>query len=136
MSEINVVPYIDVMLVLLVIFMVTAPLLYHGVELDLPEVASTPLDEDEAEPVIVSLDAQGRAYLNTAEAPDEPLGRDALLEAVARAVEDNPQRQVLIRGDEAVPYGRVVDVMAALRGAGVPSVGLMSRPPDGAGPSG
>lgn len=131
MSEINVVPYIDVMLVLLVIFMVTAPLLYHGVDLDLPEVESSPLDEDEQEPVIVSLDAEGRAYLNTGDDPDEALATDALLEGVRAAIEGQPQRQVLIRGDQAVPYGRVVDVMGALQQAGVPSVGLMSRPPQG-----
>ncbi len=133
MSEINVVPYIDVMLVLLVIFMVTAPLLYHGVDLELPEVASRPLDEDEREPLIVSLDAEGRTYLNMGEDPDLPLEGTALLDTVRSIIEEHPQRRVLIRGDEAVPYGRVVDVMASLQRAGVPKVGLMSRPPDAGG---
>ncbi len=130
MSEINVVPYIDVMLVLLVIFMVTAPLLYHGVDLELPQVASRPLDDDEREPLIVSLDAEGRTYLNLVEEPELPLEGPALMETVRSLLQDDPQRRVLIRGDEAVPYGRVVEVMAALQQAGAPRVGLMSRPPD------
>ncbi|MBK5937671.1 protein TolR [Halorhodospira halophila] len=130
MSEINVVPYIDVMLVLLVIFMVTAPLLYHGVDLDLPQVSSSPLDEDEAEPLIVSVDAEGRVYLNLADDPEEPLSRGELLEQVGGIMSDDPERRVLLRGDQQVAYGEVVALMAELQAAGVPSVGLMSQPPD------
>ncbi|WP_338034646.1 protein TolR [Halorhodospira neutriphila] len=133
MAEINVVPYIDVMLVLLVIFMVTAPLLYHGVELDLPETRSEPLDEEQQEPVIVSIDADGRLYLNIAEEPEAALGREALLERIRAVMRQSPQRRVLVRGDRRVPYGEVVALMAQLQGAGVPSLGLMSRPAAGEG---
>ncbi len=128
MSEINVVPYIDVMLVLLVIFMVTAPLLYHGVDLDLPEVSSEPLDEDQQEPLIVSIDAEGQVYLSTADDPDAPLERDDMLTRVREAMDDAPERRVLLRGDREVPYGAVVSLMAELQAAGVPRVGLMSQP--------
>lgn len=128
MAEINVVPYIDVMLVLLVIFMVTAPMLYQGVNLDLPQADSEPLAEDEAEPLIVSLDAEGQVYLSTAEDPASPLPREELRARIAETVREEPERRVLLRGDEEVAYGEVVALMAELREAGVPSVGLMSRP--------
>ncbi|MFP4146447.1 MAG: protein TolR [Halorhodospira sp.] len=129
MAEINVVPYIDVMLVLLVIFMITAPMLYQGVELDLPQVSSEPLAEDESEPIIVSLDADGQLYLNIVEEPDSPLQREDLIERIGEAIGEEPQRRVFLRGDEAVPYGEIVGLMAELQEAGVPSIGLMSQPP-------
>ncbi|MFP4129309.1 MAG: protein TolR [Halorhodospira sp.] len=131
MAEINVVPYIDVMLVLLVVFMVTAPMLYQGVKLDLPQVDSEPMAEEEAEPLIVSLDADGQVYLSTAEDSESPLSREALRARIAEIVREEPERRVLLRGDEAVAYGEVVALMAELREAGVPSVGLMSRPDEG-----
>jgi len=131
MAEINVVPYIDVMLVLLVVFMVTAPMLYQGVNLDLPQVDSEPIAEEEAEPLIVSLDADGQVYLSTAEDPASPLSREALRARIAEIVREEPERRVLLRGDEAVAYGEVVALMAELREAGVPSIGLMSRPDEG-----
>ncbi|MBK1734705.1 protein TolR [Halorhodospira abdelmalekii] len=134
MSEINVVPYIDVMLVLLVIFMVTAPLLYHGIDLDLPQVASEPLEDEEREPLIVSLDTDGRVYLNVADDPEQAMGRDELLETIGRILRDQPNRRVLLRGDRKVEYGDVVALMAQLRQAGVRSVGLMSEPPAGSTP--
>ena len=132
MAEINVVPYIDVMLVLLVIFMVTAPLLYHGVDLDLPQVESSPIDEEQQEPLIVSLDAEGAVYLNIADDPESALPRDELLARVRDVLAEEPDRRVMLRGDEEVSYGEVVALMADLQEAGVPSVGLMSQPADDA----
>ena len=132
MAEINVVPYIDVMLVLLVIFMVTAPLLYHGVDLDLPQVESSPIDEEQQEPLIVSLDAEGAVYLNIADDPESALPRDELLARVQEVLAEEPDRRVMLRGDEEVSYGEVVALMADLQEAGVPSVGLMSQPADDA----
>lgn len=134
MAEINVVPYIDVMLVLLVIFMVTAPLIYHGVDLDLPQATSEPLQDKQQEPLIVSLNAEGLIYLNKAENPDQPLGREELIEVVTSLIGESPNRRVLLRGDQQVPYGEVVALMADLREAGVQSVGLMSEPRSGTEP--
>ncbi len=130
MAEINVVPYIDVMLVLLVIFMVTAPMLYHGVDLELPQASSSPLEEEQAEPLIVSLDAEGQIYLNMAEDPEAALQREELLEQVQAIMSEEPERRVLLRGDQDVRYGEVVALMAELREAGVARVGLVSQPPE------
>ncbi|MBK1652287.1 protein TolR [Halorhodospira halochloris] len=134
MSEINVVPYIDVMLVLLVIFMITAPLIYHGVDLDLPQVSSEPIEEEQEEPLVVSLDAEGQTYLNKADDPDEPLERHELIEVITALMVESPGRRVLLRGDQHVSYGEVVALMADLRDANVQSVGLMSEPNSGADP--
>ncbi len=125
-SQINVVPYIDVMLVLLIIFMVTAPLLNLGVEIDLPEADAKPL-EVEQEPLVVTVDARGDYYLNldgTAELVDD----ETLRKKVAAFVRRNPELPVLVGGDEQVPYGMVFELMVVLQQAGVPRVGLMSDP--------
>lgn len=127
-AEINVVPYIDVMLVLLVIFMVTAPLMFHGVDLDLPQVSSEPLEEEQKEPLIVSLDSAGLTYLNKADDPEEPLNREELIEVITAIMTESPGQRVLLRGDKQVSYGEVVALMADLREAGVQSVGLLSEP--------
>lgn len=131
MSEINVVPYIDVMLVLLIIFMITAPLLQLGVEIDLPESNAEPMEE-ESDPVVVAVRANGEFYLVLDGEPEE-ITADALGEKVAafvRAAESQGREapQVLIGGDAAVDYGRVYEAMAILQGAGVGSLGLMSDP--------
>ncbi len=129
MSEINVVPYIDVMLVLLVIFMITAPLLYHGVDVDLPEIASEPVDQTNVDPVIVTVTAEGEYTVSIGIDPDEAVTPDELMDLVSRVMRNNPQTPVMVRGDRSVAYGHVLTAMSSLQGAGVPQVGLMTRPP-------
>lgn len=131
MAEINVVPYIDVMLVLLVIFMVTAPLLYQGVEVDLPQQSAEALPQQNQEPVIVEVDSEGRTYLNVGETPEEPISARTLITTVTAVRRRRPDVPVLVRGDKNVDYGRVIEVMARLKQAGVPQVGLMTEPPAG-----
>ena len=130
MAEINVVPYIDVMLVMLVIFMITAPLLTPGVKVDLPEVSAEPVDEQDQEPVVVSVDAGGSFYLNVSDQPDAPIDSETLVRNISIVLKRNPAKTVLVRGDEAVNYGSVVRVMALLQQAGVPNVGLVTEPPE------
>ena len=126
-SEINVVPYIDVMLVLLVIFMITAPLLSQGVKVDLPQAASEPLDRSEAEPLVVTIDRDGSYYLNYGDDQEKPLEPRVLLARVGALIRRRPGLPVLVRGDRDVPYGEVVLAMSLLQRAGVPSVGLMTE---------
>ena len=128
-SEINVVPYIDVMLVLLVIFMVTAPLLEQGVEVSLPESTSEPLPiEPNQEPVVVSVDADGLTYLNVGQ-EDEPIDLITLQDQVEKIVRQRPDAQVTLRGDGAVPYQTIMQVMSALQAAGAKNLGLVSQAP-------
>ncbi|WP_114418304.1 protein TolR [Marinospirillum perlucidum] len=130
-SEVNVLPYIDVMLVLLVIFMVTAPILTQGVDVELPQVTSEPIQtEEDREPLVVSLDVQGRYYLEMGANSDEPLSLEAVIEQVARIKRQNPELPVLLRGDRRVAYGEVVILMSQLQAAGVTQVGLISQPPE------
>ena len=133
MSEINVVPYIDVMLVLLVIFMITAPLLAQGVKVDLPRVPSEPLDSTADEPLVVTVDAAGRAYLNYGEGQDSPVDESTLVARVNALLRHRPGIAVLVRGDKTSEYGDVVRVMSLLQRAGAPSVGLMTLPPPSTG---
>ncbi len=128
MAEINVVPYIDVMLVLLVIFMVTAPLLMQGVKVDLPQSPSTPLDKKEEEPLIVSVKANGQLFINTGRDEEKPQALAYITDTTAKILRQKPNTPVLIWGDEKVEYGKVVKLMAALQGAGAPSVGLVTEP--------
>ena len=130
MAEINVVPYIDVMLVMLVIFMVTAPLLTQGVKVDLPEASADPIDDPDKEPVVVNVDAAGNLYLNVGDAPDRPIDADTLVNNVAAVLRRQPGKSVLVRGDHAVDYGTVVSAMVLLQQAGVPRVGLVTEPPE------
>ena len=128
-AEINVVPYIDVMLVLLVIFMVTAPMLEQGVEIELPEAAAEPLQvEPTQEPVVVSVDGQGAVYLNVG---DERTAIDlaTLTEQVAKIVRQRPNVQVTLRGDGTVAYQSIMQVMGALQSAGANNLGLVSQSP-------
>ena len=129
MAEINVVPYIDVMLVLLVIFMVTAPLLYQGVQVNLPEASADPVSPQDSEPLIVEVDSAGRYYLSVGEDPLAPLEARELMVQVAAVMRRSPGTAVLVRGDRDVPYGRVIEVMSRLKQAGVPQVGLLTQPP-------
>jgi len=128
-SDINVVPYIDVMLVLLVIFMITAPLLAQGVKVSLPQAPSEPLEHTVEEPLVVSIDASGRAYLNYGEGQDSPLDDTTLIARVNALLRHRPGTPVLVKGDRSAQYGDVVRVMALLQRAGAPTVGLMTIPP-------
>lgn len=133
MSEINVVPYIDVMLVLLVIFMITAPLLTQGVKIDLPDASAEVVEAAESEPLIVSVDSAGRYYVNFGGDESEPVDEATLLNRTAALLRYRPDIQVLVKGDQAVDYGSVVLAMAILKEAGAPSVGLLTEPPRPAG---
>jgi biopolymer transport protein TolR len=127
MGDINVVPYIDVMLVLLIIFMITAPLLTQGVKVDLPKAAAVPIT-DQQEAVIVSIDARGRVYLNLGDTPEQPLDIDTLRARVMAALRRDPARNVQVKGDQAVPYGRVIETMTVLQQAGVARIGFLTDP--------
>ena len=124
MSEINVVPYIDVMLVLLVIFMVTAPLLMEGVQVDLPDVDARPVTEDSSEPFVVHVDYEGRYFLNDNQDPIAQLNE--IWVTAGAVLRNSPKTQFLVRGDRNVSYDAVVQAMVLLQKAGVPSVGLVT----------
>lgn len=128
MAEINVVPYIDVMLVLLVIFMVTAPLLMQGVKVDLPQAPSAPMKENDLEPIIVSIKADGTYFLNLGgdEKASKPINE--ITTTVAKVLRQKPETPVLIWGDKSIEYGIVVNLMTELQNAGAPSVGLVTEP--------
>ena len=130
MAEINVVPYIDVMLVMLVIFMVTAPLLTQGVQVELPTADAEPIDDKDKEPLVVNVDAAGNLYLNVGESPETPLDGETLANNVAAVLRRQPGKSVLVRGDHSVDYGTVVSAMVLLQSAGVPNVGLVTDPPE------
>ena len=129
MSEINVVPYIDVMLVLLVIFMITAPLLMQGVKVDLPQAPSQPIDNKEDEPIIVSIKKDGSYYINLGGEQEQQRPLPEIKETVAKVLRQKPDTPVLVWGDTQVEYGIVVNLMSELQGAGAPSVGLVTEPP-------
>lgn len=129
MAEINVVPYIDVMLVLLVVFMVTAPMLMQGVEVDLPEAPSAPMDEQDDEPLIVSVDKEGNYFIELGGDPKQNKPLETIAGMVEKVLAENPQTSVLVWGDSAVDYGTVVSLMTRLQAAGAPSVGLVTDPP-------
>ncbi|AWL12321.1 Protein TolR [Saliniradius amylolyticus] len=129
-SEINVVPYIDVMLVLLIIFMVTAPLISQGVKVDLPKAEANPLDEDSKPPLVASVDADGNYYISIGDQPDEPINGEDLATRVAAHLQNEPDTPVVVKGDGAVAYNQVIQLMVLLQNAGVPSVGLMTDSPE------
>lgn len=129
MAEINVVPYIDVMLVLLVIFMVTTPLLTEGVKIELPQMTSKSLDKVDQEPVVVTVDAKGRYYLNVGEAPNDSIDDATLVARVAAVIRHRKGVDVLVRGDNSVEYGKVMLAMSLLQKAGVNNIGLVTEPP-------
>src|SRR5688500_5568775 len=107
-AEINVVPYIDVMLVLLIIFMVTATLLTQGIKVDLPKAGAEPLPPDAAEPLVLSIDDQGRLYLNVGGSPSSALQEEVVASRVEAALRRAPEKPVLVKADKTIPYGRVV----------------------------
>ncbi|MBT8138426.1 MAG: protein TolR [Gammaproteobacteria bacterium] len=128
-AEINVVPYIDVTLVLLIVFMVTAPLLMQGVEVELPQSPASPIDGERDEPLIVSLKADGSYYINLGAEPDSPVPLDRITRQVTKVLKQKPKTPVLVWGDKKIPYGEVVSLMSALQGAGAASVGLVTEAP-------
>ena len=129
MAEINVVPYIDVMLVLLVVFMVTAPLLMQGVKVDLPQAPSAPIDDKTDEPLIVSVKPDGTYYINLGKDQKQPKPIAQIRDTVAKVLRQQPRTTVLVWGDSKVDYGTVVALMTELQAAGAPSVGLVTDPP-------
>lgn len=134
MSEINVVPYIDVMLVLLVIFMATAPLLTQGVQVDLPKAPSEPIDEAQNDPLVISMRADGAIFLNLGmtDADDEGTRVTvfSLEEQAGKVLRARPDVPVYVKADHTLDYGKVVGVMTVLQKAGAESVGLITDPPD------
>jgi len=130
-AEINVVPFIDVMLVLLVIFVITAPLLTQGVKVELPKTDAKAIAEQHKEPIIVTVDASGQFYLNLAEKPQQAITARTLDHLVRDELGRNnaqSERPVLVRGDKRVDYGKVVEAMVLLQQAGAKSVGLITDP--------
>jgi biopolymer transport protein TolR len=116
------------MLVLLVVFMITAPLLMQGVEVDLPQAPSEPLDSEQDEPLIVSVKQDGSFYLNLGQDQNSPKAMAQIQDIVGKVLREKPQTPVLVWGDHRVPYGEVVGVMTSLQAAGAPSVGLVTEP--------
>ncbi len=129
-SEINVVPYIDVMLVLLIIFMITAPLLQQGVEIDLPQANANSLPPEQKEPLVLTVSKSGEYYLNIGEKIELPVSAEVLVHRVAAIIQYQPDIPVLVRGDKHVEYGQVTQAMVLLQTAGVEKVGLMTEQPD------
>ena len=129
LAEINVVPYIDVMLVLLVVFMVTAPLLMQGVKVDLPQSPSAPIDRKDEEPIIVSIKKDGTYYINLGGDQETRRELKDITTIVAKVLREKPNTPILVWGDAKVEYGAVVSLMSDLQGAGAPSVGLVTEPP-------
>ncbi len=124
MAEINIVPYVDVMLVLLVIFMITVPVLTQGVHIELPQASSEPLPHDEKPPLVVSVNESGSLFLDSDKNPVEP---NDLAVKIRAALQVDPKRSVLVKGDKNVEYGRVMGAMVLLKQAGVTKVGLMTQ---------
>lgn len=131
MAEINVVPYIDVMLVLLVIFMVTAPLLTQGIEVDLPQANAEPIEsEPNHQPLVVSVDAAGNLYINVGDDEDQPTTGKDVVARVGAVLRNRPETPVLVKADRAVPYGHVVGAMVLLQRGGANSIGFVTDPLD------
>ncbi len=128
MADINVVPYIDVMLVLLIIFMITAPLVTQGVKVDLPKASSEPVPPNDATPLMVTVDSQGSYYVEHGENSKSPVDHDILITKVQGVMKYKPETPVLVGGDGSVPYASVIQLMSLLQSAGVPSVGLLTEP--------
>lgn len=130
MAEINVVPYIDVMLVLLVIFMITAPLLTQGVKVDLPQADAEPLPAEADDPVLISVNVDGEFFIDIGEGKNQPVDRETLMTRVAAVLKYRPKTPIMVKGDRNVDYGRVVEAMVLVQAAGAPSVGLITEIPE------
>jgi biopolymer transport protein TolR len=128
MAEINVVPYIDVTLVLLIIFMITTPMLQSGVEVDLPRAQAAMVEQkDDTPPLVISIQQGGNYFINSGNGEDEAISKEAIYPRVEIILKNKPETQVLINADKNVDYGTVVTTMADLKHAGVPSVSLMTK---------
>ncbi len=131
MSEINVVPYIDVMLVLLVIFMVTAPMLTQGITVDLPKANSEPIDDvPNHQPLVLSVDAEGNLYINVGDDEDQPASGKEVIARVGAVLRNRPETPILVKADRAVPYGYVVGAMVVLQQGGAEHIGFVTDPLD------
>jgi biopolymer transport protein TolR len=133
MGEINVVPYIDVMLVLLIIFMITAPLLAEGVKVELPKANAQPIPPEmlkDSKPIVLTIDDAGRLFLNYGGKEDEPIDAATVETRAAAVLRRAPETVVLVRGDYRVAYGEVVGAMTILQRAGASKVGFITQPPD------
>jgi len=131
MGEINVVPYIDVMLVLLVIFMVTAPLLTQGVKVELPKAGAEPIEDvPDHPPLVVSVDAAGNLYVNVGDDEEEPANAKQIVARVGAVLRQRPDTPILVKADRAVPYGNVVGAMVLLQQGGADSIGFVTDPLD------
>ena len=128
-AEINVVPYIDVMLVLLIIFMITAPIVQQGVTVELPKLSANSLPPEEQEPVILTVSKTGDYFLNVGDDLKKPVTDDVVIQRVTLVLKQKPQIPVLVRGDKDVDYGAVTTAMVLLQSAGVEKVGLMTDQP-------
>lgn len=126
-AEINVVPYIDVMLVLLVIFMITAPMLTQGVDVELPNANAAPIENDESDVLVASVDKDGNYFIDIG-GEQSAISLADLKDRVSKVLAQNPRLPILVRGDRNVSYGEVVGLMVALQGAGAPNVGLVTEP--------
>jgi biopolymer transport protein TolR len=133
MGEINVVPYIDVMLVLLIIFMITAPLLAEGIKVQLPKASARPIPPEmlkDSKPIVLTIDEGGRLFLNYNKPEDEPLTAASVEQQAAAVLRRAPETTVLVRGDYRVAYGEVVGAMTILQRAGADKVGFVTQPPE------
>ncbi len=128
-AEINVVPYIDVMLVLLIIFMITAPIVQQGVKVELPKLSANTLPPEQLEPVILTVSKTGEYYLNVGDNLKKPLTDDIVIQRVTLVLKQKPKTPILVRGDKDVNYGAVTTAMVLLQSAGVEKVGLMTDQP-------
>ena len=129
MSDINVVPYIDVMLVLLIVFMVTAPMLTQGIKVELPQAVTDPIDLKDQDPLVVTVKKTGEYFVELGDTRDEALGLQAVSDMVATILKNKPKTPVLVNGDSQVMYGAVIKLMAALQQSGVSDVGLITDVP-------
>jgi biopolymer transport protein TolR len=131
MAEINVVPYIDVMLVLLIIFMVTAPLLTQGIKVDLPKAGAEPIqDVPNHPPIVISIDVEGNLYINLGDDEDQPASSQEIVAKTSAVLRNRAETPVLVKADRAVPYGNVVGAMVLLQQAGADNVGFVTDPLD------
>lgn len=133
MAQINVVPYIDVSLVLLIIFMITAPLLTRGVKVELPHANAKPLsqkDMEQHQPLVLTVDKAGNLYMNVGEHPDQPVAPNRVVAMTEVVLKQSPKTPVLVRGDNGASYGEVVRGMTLLQAAGATNIGLITKNPD------
>jgi len=128
MAEINVVPYIDVMLVLLIIFMITAPLLTQGIKVDLPKAGAEPIPSEDTQPLILSVDARGNFYVSIGQDQESPVSEEEVIRRVGIVLSRQPKTPVLVKADQSVPYGRVVSGMVLLQQAGAEKIGFITDP--------